>query len=346
MDPQRNELDSRPLITLVIRHLNQGQFIGAALEAAFAQTYDPLEILLIDDCSTDGGFEIARSMIRRYSGSHRTELARNEKTIGPGAQMMRARELAKGEIIVFADGDDVSLPARCERIYEAFRDGGPDVLGVISYFDLIDANGAPIDVAAVRSAGRTQVEEWTAEQLAHGDAGTTGAVLAVRRRVLEMGHSLDALHRGEDHACGFRCAVLGRLRTVPEVLVLRRIHSSNVSSPMSQSWTAAECVAHFRRDVREAVLVPPLMRRDLAQFVRLGLVTAEAAAPVDRALVQHSRRLKLLHLATRTTSWRACLIACSIWRLGFSLRDSVRMVLPAAAPRLEVLRIRRNTRTR
>jgi glycosyltransferase involved in cell wall biosynthesis len=347
MHPNRGTPTSPPLVTLAIRHYNNAPFVAAALEAAFAQTLTPIEILFVDDCSSDGGFEIARAMLESYSGPHMLTIARNERNLGPGGQMMRVRDLAKSGIIVFADADDISLPRRCERVFAMFRDGGPDLLGVMSYFDLIDAGGEMVDPTPGTPGNRRErAETWTSEMLAGGIAATMAAIFAVRRRVLEVGLPLDMLRRGEDHVCGLRCALLGRMSSIPEVLVQRRIHYDNVSSPVRSAWSAAECRARFAREMREAVLVPPLMRRDLAGFVQAGLVSSDRAAPVHRALLLHARRLKVLRLATHRSTFRAWMSVCDLQRLGLSLRDSVRSILPAVAPRLEVMRLRRNTISR
>jgi len=344
MRPNRDTQMSPPLVTLAIRHYNNAPFVAAALKAAFAQTLTPIEILFVDDCSTDGGFEIARAMIESYSGPHTLTIARNERNLGPGGQMMRVRDLANSDIIVFADADDISLPRRCERVHAMFQDGGPDLLGVISYFDLIDAGGEVVDPPLARQSNRCErAETWTSEMLARGFAATMAAVFAVRRRVIEVGLPLDALRRGEDHVCGLRCALLGRMSTIPDVLVQHRIHHDNVSSPVRPTWSPEECRARFAREMREAVLVPPLMRRDLASFVRTGLVSSDRADPIYRALSLHARRLKILRLATHRSTFRAWMSVCDLQRLGLTLRDSVRSILPAVAPRLEVMRLRSNS---
>src|SRR5215472_6139565 len=160
---------SSPLVTLAIRHYNNAPFVAVALSAAFAQTLTPIEILFVDDCSSDGGFDIARSILASYSGPQMITIARNERNLGPGGQMMRVRDLASSDIIVFADADDISLPQRCERVHAKFREGGPDMLGVISYFDLIDADGAPADQAgALQDHRRERAEDWRPEMLASG----------------------------------------------------------------------------------------------------------------------------------------------------------------------------------
>ena len=57
---------SKPLLTFALAALNQERFIREAVEAAFAQTYSPLEIILSDDCSDDRTFDIIREMAAAY----------------------------------------------------------------------------------------------------------------------------------------------------------------------------------------------------------------------------------------------------------------------------------------
>ena len=68
---------SKPLLTFALAALNQERFIREAVEAAFAQTYSPLEIILSDDCSEDRTFEIMCEMAKAYRGPHRIVLNRN-----------------------------------------------------------------------------------------------------------------------------------------------------------------------------------------------------------------------------------------------------------------------------
>ena len=60
--------DERPLVTFALFAYNQEQFIREAVEGAFAQTYEPLEIILSDDCSTDRTFEIMQEMASACEG--------------------------------------------------------------------------------------------------------------------------------------------------------------------------------------------------------------------------------------------------------------------------------------
>jgi len=101
-----------PLVTLIVFSYNQENYIRAAIEAAFAQTYSPLEILLSDDCSPDRTFEIMEEMAAAYNGPHSIVLNRNATNGGIGAHFNRVMNLTSGELIALAAGDDISLPER------------------------------------------------------------------------------------------------------------------------------------------------------------------------------------------------------------------------------------------
>ena len=60
----------RPLVTLALFAYNQEDYVDEAIMAAFAQTYQPLEIILSDDYSSDRTFEVMQEMAREYQGPH------------------------------------------------------------------------------------------------------------------------------------------------------------------------------------------------------------------------------------------------------------------------------------
>ena len=54
--------DKKPLVTVALFAYNSEELVGDAVESLLAQTYSPLEIILSDDCSTDGTFEVMRRL--------------------------------------------------------------------------------------------------------------------------------------------------------------------------------------------------------------------------------------------------------------------------------------------
>ena len=66
-----SDVTERPLVTFALLAYNQERFVREAVRAAFEQTYRPLEIILSDDCSQDGTFEVLMNMAQSYTGPHK-----------------------------------------------------------------------------------------------------------------------------------------------------------------------------------------------------------------------------------------------------------------------------------
>lgn len=112
----------RPLVTFALFAYNQEQFIREAVESALSQAYDPLEIIISDDCSNDKTFQIIKDMISSYNGSHEIILNRNEKNFGFANHINYVMKLAKGELIVFSAGDDISHTNRTIELYKLWNE--------------------------------------------------------------------------------------------------------------------------------------------------------------------------------------------------------------------------------
>lgn len=128
----------RPLVTFAVFAYNQEKYIREAIEGAFAQTYEPLEIILSDDCSTDRTFEIMQEMASKYAGPHEIILRRNDENLGVGAHINAAAKCVSSRMMILAAGDDISMPQRAERIVELWRRSG---LGTI----VVHSNVLPIE---------------------------------------------------------------------------------------------------------------------------------------------------------------------------------------------------------
>jgi glycosyltransferase involved in cell wall biosynthesis len=109
----------RPLISVMIGVYNAEPYLAEAIESVFAQTYRPLELIVVDDGSTDASGEVAQ----RY-GDAVTYL--RQENAGNGAARNRAAELASGEHFAFLDADDRFVPDKLER-QEAVLEASPDV---------------------------------------------------------------------------------------------------------------------------------------------------------------------------------------------------------------------------
>src|SRR5690606_36162487 len=93
-----------PLVTFFVMGYNQEETIAKGIEGAFAQTYEPLEIILADDGSRDGTYRVMQEMAAAYTGPHRIRLSRNEPNRGITGNINRIMELAEGVFVVQNNG--------------------------------------------------------------------------------------------------------------------------------------------------------------------------------------------------------------------------------------------------
>ncbi len=101
-------MNPRPLVSILIPCFNADRFVGDAVTSALGQTYLDVEVVVVDDGSTDGSVDRLRAFgdrIRFESGPRK----------GACAARNRALELSRGEFIQFLDADDVLLPEKIER---------------------------------------------------------------------------------------------------------------------------------------------------------------------------------------------------------------------------------------
>lgn len=94
-----------PLVSVVVPCFNAERWLGAALDSALAQTWAPLEVIVVDDGSTDGSVDVARSF-----GDRVTVLTGPNQ--GPSAARNRGLGVARGEHVQFLDSDDLLLPTK------------------------------------------------------------------------------------------------------------------------------------------------------------------------------------------------------------------------------------------
>ena len=135
------------LVTFALFAYNQERFIAEAVRGALAQTYSPLEIILSDDCSADRTFDLIRQEVSGYRGPHEIRLNRNETNLGFASHINRVMEMARGQLIVAAGGDDVSLPDRVEKLFAAYASSNRQAMSLYSNATVINEEG--------RALGRT-----------------------------------------------------------------------------------------------------------------------------------------------------------------------------------------------
>lgn len=275
-------MTERPLITFMLLTYRQEQFVAEAVAAALAQTYQPLEILLTDDCSPDGTFRIMSEMVEAYTGPHKIVLNRNPVNLGICAHINRAVELSSGVLIVAAAGDDISLPERTLTMYQHWQAHGADADSLFSDAFFIDEAGERTGRLYENTA--PNFASSLDEAVQRGGIGVPGCTHVFSKRSFDLFGPIDPEVMSEDMVIPFRSLLGGGVRFVDLPLVGYRVHGGNVSISVSKKPSRAS----RERNARNLTAVLQTWMNDLKTASNAGLVSEERARALrDRIAVQY-----------------------------------------------------------
>jgi glycosyltransferase involved in cell wall biosynthesis len=135
---------SAPFVSVVMPVYNAGRFVAQAVESVLAQTYPAFELVVVDDASSDGSFELLQTYAARDA---RVRVFRQPSNQGIVAARNRAFREARPDSRYFAilDSDDVALPDRLERQVEFLR-AHPDHALVGGHTLIIDEDSRPLGI--------------------------------------------------------------------------------------------------------------------------------------------------------------------------------------------------------
>jgi glycosyltransferase involved in cell wall biosynthesis len=119
--------DANPLVSAVIPTHNRGQAVERAVTSALAQTYRPLEVVVVNDGSTD---DTAQRLVKIRSQELR--VVSYQRNVGPAQARNAGIAHASGSYVAFLDSDDVWEPWKIEAQMASFRTGPPELGAVYS----------------------------------------------------------------------------------------------------------------------------------------------------------------------------------------------------------------------
>jgi glycosyltransferase involved in cell wall biosynthesis len=207
--------ERQPTVSILLLAYQQARLVRAAVEACLAQEGGPYEIILSDDASTDGTFEAMQSAVRGYDGHHHVVVRRNATNLGIGRHYNELVKLARGELLVTAAADDISVPDRVRQLELAWvaTDCRADLVAS-HVFDLDDAGRSHGVIAVDDLAHWRSIPEWIRRR-----PYVIGAGHAFTKRVMQRFGPFAPDVAFEDQILSFRAIAMGGAITVPRPLV-------------------------------------------------------------------------------------------------------------------------------
>jgi glycosyltransferase involved in cell wall biosynthesis len=239
-------------VSVIIPAYNAESFLAAAIESVLAQTRPPVELIVVDDGSTDGSARIA-------AGYGRNVRCLTQRNAGVASARNNGAAQAASEWLAFLDADDIWLPQKLHRQLEAIGDSDCACFTAIR---VVDHGGHPREDRGTAGT-RLDLEAF----LMHDDRipQTIPSTMLVRRDVfLSLGGFDEHLSTAADWDLLIRLRLYGTLAYVPEPLVHYRRHASNMSRDvpllerdsrlvLAKAFDAAHLPADARRLRRRAL---------------------------------------------------------------------------------------------
>jgi glycosyltransferase involved in cell wall biosynthesis len=205
-------------VSIIIPTYNYGRFLRDAIDSALAQTYPPIEIIVVDDGSTDDTPQV----LAEYGECIRVIRQNNR---GVAAARNRGIAAANGDYLVFLDSDDILKPHSLEL--EIARFIADPALGLVHCAtESVDGDGKLLSIS------QTGMEGWVATELLRLDrqviAAPGSGIMVPRRVAEEVGGYDETLQPSEDWDFCYRIAVRYRVGYVSEPLLKYRLHGSGL----------------------------------------------------------------------------------------------------------------------
>ena len=240
--------DNTPTASLCLFFYKAENFVEEAIESAFNQTYDDIEIILSDDCSPDRTFDIIKEKAAKYIGNKKIIINQNPHNLGLVKHVNKLiYELSSGKYVFLTAGDDFSSLNRVED--------GVSILEKNSNFSAVSFNAVIIDANSNEIGFRGPKKEYVRSfrdkdyliktSMMAGESG-----VGFRREILNAFGPLNEDCPTEDSTLRFRSLLYGPIFCSEKTGLMYRIHDNNLSNPKRIYQLKTDCITkQYLRDL-------------------------------------------------------------------------------------------------
>ena len=220
-------IPGQPLVSLIITSYNRAEMIPKAIKSALKQTYPNLEIIISDNCSTDGTHEIITS----FAADSRIRYSRNEVNIGMLPNFRKAAyELASGEFITFLSSDDVLADPNFITSAIMLVNKDPEISLVFSRSQLTGHNGEVFSTTALHPYFEKEIWEGRDvffNAINNNTLSWGGTIL--RKTEFERVQSLKAGYINSDIDTNYKIMIDSKVGFINNVCYHALLHKGNAS---------------------------------------------------------------------------------------------------------------------
>lgn len=276
-------VEDKPLVSVVMPVHNGKKYVEESIRSCLDQTYQNVEIVVVDDKSTDGTLEIVQKLEKE---NPKLKVIPVEKQNGLGDVINIGIKAAKGKYIARLDADDVMYPTRLEKQVD-FLEANSEVVALGGQIDIIDAIGKItgqweyiLDDEGIKN------NQFIYQPFAHP------AVTMRKSAIEKVGYYPEGIWKVEDVKFFFILSQVGKFANLPDKVIKYRL----TFDTQSQS----DLVGHFKKteEVRRWAIKELGIKPDFRQRV---LWIAEKIGVSILSLLPPTLYLKCFHLFRKVT---------------------------------------------
>ena len=229
---------NNPLVSVIIPAYNADKFISQAFDSVFAQSYRPIEIIVVDDGSTDSTAEIIKDyQVIKNSKFYNSDEINLIYIFQENAGQSKARNAgiraAKGKYIAFLDADDLWTPIKLERQMN-YLESNSEISLVFGDMMIFDKEGILVD-SAFKKYGYPECDKNgrvlnAFENLLDRNFISVGTVFLKKNCLEGSGYFDESIRYAEDYDLWLRITLKFEIGCIPEIFRFKRMHDSNLSN--------------------------------------------------------------------------------------------------------------------
>lgn len=239
-----------PLVSIVIPSCNYREFVAEAVRSVLAQDYSAVELIVIDDGSTDGTSEVLASLGSGFYWE-------SQSNMGQARTLEKGWRMAQGEVLGYLSADDVLAPSAVRESVAELTEH-PEAIATYCDFNLIDPES--------RVVRRVATPDFSYRDMLVNVECPPGPGAFFRREAYEAAGPWNLVYRQmPDYDFWLRLGLYGSFIRIPHVLAGFRVHEASQSYARTTPERATEPVRIIERILRHQDLPPELhLQADLA----------------------------------------------------------------------------------
>jgi glycosyltransferase involved in cell wall biosynthesis len=248
---------TRPAVTVIIPTFNRASIVVRAIRSVLGQTCQDWELIVVDDCSTDG----TEQAVKGFSDKRIKYIRHDRNRLGGAARNTGIRH-AQGEYVAFLDSDDEWPPQKLQKELEVFRNSDPAVGLVYTGTVILDETGRVLEILMATKSG------WVYEELLVWNFIGSCSRVTVKKQALERVAGFDeTLVSHQDWDLWLRVARVSRVAPVPNCLVKRHLGSDQISGSVRRICEGRERIFRkYRSEMKPRTVALHLSRVALLLF--------------------------------------------------------------------------------